>query len=351
MRVVAALFLSLSASVAAGKAVVHPTKSMMMKKNAKNGKMKFSLRRAEEEDQDVDMSWMNGYTVRYDNCFHSDQVVTFRLCPAGEENSCRAGCSGGATYLIDLPTFVDAFTEAQMGAKEYMCEMIRENCEDDDEDQCYTDAGYYDECANLNEDENGFDLQEYLECKVFDEENGLYVGPYCDEDNYGVYLGVFDDEYCTSPVENGADSFSNVMGYTLPYSTENILGNECANCREHGMEEHQNGGDDADDDDDVLEQCEELYQGSKKCEDGLDSENPDLSGCTEISELQDAEKVTAGQPSTAKKGISKTALAWIGVVVGLLVLSCCGLGYFLKFRKAKNGVESSAEKSSDYVRA
>jgi hypothetical protein len=65
--------------------------------------------------------------------------------------------------MADMITFVDAFTESQMGYHEYMCEMIQESCEEEDKETCYTNAGM--DC----EDQRGkdqFNIQKYLECNV-----------------------------------------------------------------------------------------------------------------------------------------------------------------------------------------
>jgi hypothetical protein len=72
-------------------------------------------------EEDNDYSWMSGYTLKYENCFADKGMVSFRLCP--RDNSCQSGCSEGGQYLVDFWFFLDAFSEAQMGAREYACEM------------------------------------------------------------------------------------------------------------------------------------------------------------------------------------------------------------------------------------
>mmetsp|Transcript_13928 Transcript_13928/g.23144 ORF Transcript_13928/g.23144 Transcript_13928/m.23144 type:complete len:324 (+) Transcript_13928:150-1121(+) len=291
-----------------------------------------------------DMSWMNGYTVMYENCFHTDNVVSFRLCPEGDK--CEAGCSGGGEYVIDLNFFVDAFTEAQMGAHEYKCEMVRENCEYDDEDVCYQEAGMND-CVDANEDENGFDVQEWMECNQLDD--NYYVGPYCSEDNFNIYLGVFTDAYCTTQVSS--TTFYDTYGYVLPYSNSAIIAKECANCREHAADQDQNGGDDADDEDDVLEQCEELYWGASKCEENLDVDYPDVSSCNYISELQSEESVIAGSAKSTNATSAATMGAFIGLgVVGLMLCCCCaGWMYFPRKRGATTPDDGESNKSNNLL--
>eukprot|EP00542_Grammatophora_oceanica_P009478 CAMPEP_0194027780 /NCGR_PEP_ID=MMETSP0009_2-20130614/1849_1 /TAXON_ID=210454 /ORGANISM="Grammatophora oceanica, Strain CCMP 410" /LENGTH=338 /DNA_ID=CAMNT_0038666951 /DNA_START=28 /DNA_END=1044 /DNA_ORIENTATION=- len=288
-------------------------------------------RRLDDGDGD-DMSWMNGFTVLYENCFHSAHVVTFRLCPEGD--SCEAGCEGGGEYVVDLNFFIDAFTEAQMGAHEYRCEMARENCQYDDDAVCYENAGL-DDCDDQNEDENGFDLQEFLECNQIDD--NYYVGPYCAEDNYNIYLGVFSDQYCS--IQADSSVFEYTYGYELPYNSTHIVGDECANCREHGADEDKNG-DDGDDEDEVLEQCEELWEDSYKCEENLDVDYPDTSGCSYIYDLQNEEQVVAGAPAN-RSADAKRRKIMIGVLVGAAVIACCAFALCsLAYKKLEDSSDS-----------
>jgi hypothetical protein len=257
---------------------------------------------------------MSGYTLKYENCFANDNIVTFLLCP--EEDSCRSGCSGGAKYTTDFAFFIDAFTEAQLGAKEYACEMTRENC-DDDEDQCYTNAGL--EYCIDGEGDDDFDVQEYLECAEF--EDG-YVGPYCADDGYSIYLGYYEDQCYTLAAEG---TFESLYGYELPYSSTSIIEDGgCANCREHAEQQDQNDGDE-EDEDDVLEQCEELYEGvSSKCEDGMGG---DTSGCETIEELEESDPAVSSTKSSSNgSSVAKKSLLFIGLVIA--ILACCGLAFF-----------------------
>ena len=105
----------------------------------------------------------------------------------------------------------------------------------------------------MDEDEDDFNVQEYLECAQFQEG---YVGPYC-ADGYNIYLGYYEDEGCYTLAADG--TFESLYGYALPYSEESIIQGDCANCKEHGEEQDQNDGD-QEDEDDVLEQCEELVR-------------------------------------------------------------------------------------------
>ena len=60
---------------------------------------------------------------------YQQRLVHFKLCPTGNCDS----CSNGADYVIDMNAFVEAYIESKLDAQEYNCEMVRENCYNDDE--------------------------------------------------------------------------------------------------------------------------------------------------------------------------------------------------------------------------
>lgn len=285
-------------------------------------------------DEDADYSWMNGYSVLYENCFPNQKLASFRLCPA--DSSCRADCSGAGEYLLDLATFIDAFTEAQLGGREYRCEMARENCAYDDDALCFTEENGLAYCQE-NEDE--FDLQEYLECKEFDD--NYYIGPYCAEDNFNIHLGLFTDEDCSVPA--GEDvSFEETYGYVLEYSAEaevSIVADECAECREHHNDQDQDE-DDQEDEDDVIEQCEELYAYSTKCESsgvGLSDET----GCSYIKELQKADSVTIGGVATESHKTRNIILWSVGAILAIALLGGC---FWFSMRQPKTALKEELVK-------
>jgi hypothetical protein len=270
--------------------------------------------------------WIKKYNLKYEHCFHTENVASYRLCPS--ENRCREKCTNGGEYLADMATFIDAYTEAQMKAKEYQCEMAQENCQSDDEYECYMAAGLTD-CYKDNYDDNSFNLQKYLDCKQISDY--LYVGPYCGEDNYSIYLGVFNDTYCTYPVE--AKAFSYVKGYDLPYSSTSIITDDCLLCNEQG---------DEGDEDDVLEQCEELYEYTyTKCESNLnDAIYPIVTGCEVIETIKKVEGVPLTNSSGPKWAYFH--LIWMG---SLLVL-CASLYELLRQGERKRELESLGDGES-----
>jgi len=237
--------------------------------------------------------------------------------------------------MIDFYTFIDAFTEAQMGAREYACEMVRENCVEDDEDTCYANQGY-DYC--INEDEDEFDLQECIEgCQEFGDD-GYYVGPYCASDATSIYLGFFTDQYCTTLATEG--TFYSLYGYALPYSTETsttIIGDGCAKCKEHGNENDQNEGD-QEDEDKVLKQCEELYEGSMKCQDdvGGDVDNPDTSACGYITTMVSQEEAIVSSAARSGGTHLLTTDALLVLLCAIIVVGCCFQVWFCRYLNTKD---------------
>lgn len=277
------------------------------------------------------MSFLGDYSIIYENCFRTESLAAFRLCPSG--SSCSADCSEGGEYFANLAYFVDAYTEAKMDAFQYKCEMVRENCEDDDEDECYAAAGMTG-CDDENEDENGFNVQEYLECKQLDD--GLYVGPYCSEDNYNIYLGMFTDEACAYPAETY--SFYETYGYELPYSETPLVENECIDCGRDN-----DNGDDEDAEVEVSKECEDLYEGAySRCETNLAVDAPDTSACDYIKSLQQEENVSVGKASGGSSG--KGGLVAFLVIVAV---ACVAGGAYMFMQKKKSSEEPMLEAGYD----
>mmetsp|Transcript_19338 Transcript_19338/g.28620 ORF Transcript_19338/g.28620 Transcript_19338/m.28620 type:complete len:341 (+) Transcript_19338:72-1094(+) len=289
-----------------------------------------------EGDDGVQQNLAN-YNILYQNCFADSQTISFKLCERGhgcEQNK----CDSFGEYVVDFYEFIDAFTELQLGAREYACEMVRENCETDDDggwDDCYTNAGY-DYC--LQEDDDAFELQRYLECVAFDED--YYVGPYC-HDTEKIYLQFYTDEDCTEV----ADVTASDLGYDdMPYTRQSgrsIIDNECGRCHEHADQNDQNGGNDEEDEDDIIEQCEELYEDATKCE-VEDSGNND---CDYLESLKSAE----GSGFRQRDSSSNSWLGW--GIAALAVLAVVGIAFFVvsKKKKAAAAAEEASSKKKPFL--
>ena len=276
-------------------------------------------RRLEQNGDDAySYSWVKDYSIKFNNChttfeFRADggsnsedgedsapvesmRLVSFKLCPTSTDetlgqydmmSSCGT-CRNGAEYLVEMREFLEAYLEFQMTQKEYNCEMVKENCGCEDDDQydddqtcyatCYAAAGldYCDEYDSNDGDDNNdyeFDLYEHLECEnVMDNDDDsnnarLYVGAYCSSNGNNIYLGEFTDRQCTQKAEEG--SYYALFGQQLPYQDTSIVDyNKCLSCLEPA-EYDDDANNDNEDGDQVREICEELYDRSAKCEQNL----------------------------------------------------------------------------------
>jgi len=258
-----------------------------------------ALRQSPRDLEDAnEIAFLHKFNVLYQNCFADTDVISYKLCP--DHRGCRNGCYYSGEYTIDFYEFLDAFTELQLKAHQYKCEMIRENCEDDDNAACYKASGHYNECMREDQDNKIYKLQQYLGGCTQYEEYSIWVKPYC-HDSINIYLGVYSDNTCQQEY-NTTDWDADSMGEEFPEipfslsSNKPIIKDQCAKCREHGKQEDKNGGDDADDEDKVIEQCEQLYEDrTLSCETkamylnaGYDNDQiyPDESGCYYIQQLQ-----------------------------------------------------------------
>jgi hypothetical protein len=295
-------------------------------------------RHLEEQQQEgeEDISWLASYSIVYEYCFNSQQSVTYKLCPLTAysykmygRNACDVYENGCATYMTDIVTFVESFSDAQMDAKQYRCDNAREACDDENGGNCYDDS-----LAYCQEDYNdNMNLQELLSCQQF--ADGYYVGPWCGDDNVGIYLRVFKDSSCTKPADDNSEYF-NTFGIELPYSTTSLIGafgdaedqgnTNCASCMEHGKEDDKDGEDQYDEDE-VLGECETIYAATyTKCEtESLLKDNPDSSGCRKIEKL----KKTEGK---------KMRKGWKIFVIVVSVAGVVAAGaYYILMKKQKRG--------------
>merc|ERR1740139_570460 len=101
---------------------------------------------------DDNISWATGYSLRFEQCvtttdysggyyggnqdngdnnngyngLYEQRLVHFKLCPT---ESCSSGtCDGGASYVLDMNEFVQAYIEYKAEADEAECEYVAENC-------------------------------------------------------------------------------------------------------------------------------------------------------------------------------------------------------------------------------
>lgn len=343
-----ALFL-LSSEVASRRSSSHSIRhnhEPIISSNSKVGRNLLSkARRLDENDNDVDYSWMTKYTFQFQRCYSWDaygreqnerrqSFVMFRACPQG---SCSSTCKNGAEYIVEMRDFVESYLEAKQNLQEYNCQLVEENCNCDYDDavddddvclaQCYEDAGL-DYCQQDEDENNGngnannFDAGEYDDCKELelndDDATSYYATMYCTSTGKSIHLGVFTDEECT--VTDESNMYYKTYGYNLPYSSKSIVGNNCMSCMNPFYEAGDDDGN-QNDEDMVNEMCMNLYDMSGKCETDLAVDYPTTDACDYIHNVVPSlEKLFKGEKSfngwTWFFGV--TSFALLGTVIYLV---------------------------------
>jgi len=322
-------------------------------------------------NEDVDYSFVADYSIKFQGCHHVQQwneyaddeddvrvktkrLVRFRLC---ESDSCSNSNSAGCTskfgdYVVDMNTFVSSYLEALEEEKEYICEDASNDCQtecngNDDNANCMS-ACYeaYDVsfCENYYNDDDGndndFDASDYAECAEFngrrrlDNNNGYnyYVGPYCADQGGEIHLGVFTDDTCTTYAQNGETTFSNMMGFDLPYSDESLVSSRCFACGQNDG----NGNE-------LKDFCGNIYDYSGKCETRMNIGYPNESSCSYIEGIKIIREDGVIRTSTVKK--SKAAAVCIGLFLTLAVL-LAGYVYYLRTKLGRAQINLAAATQS-----
>lgn len=309
--------------------------------NSEAGQAILSQARRLEQNNNMnqqDMSFVANYQLKFQGCHHIQQwndnvdeeadvkirtkrLVRFRLCPADQcTDKTTAGCSSKyGDYVVDMNTFVTNYMEAIQMQQENDCEYGREICEEycgDNDDACLETCYEDNELSYCYQDEqaeeNGFNVQEFMECGQAPFENnngyGYYIGPFCAEQGGEVHLGVFSDDTCTTHVENGDSVFYQNMGYEMPYDDESIISDRCLSCGQ----QNDNGYMEA------SESCAALYAYSGKCENRMSIDYPNDSSCDYIEGIKIIREDGVIRTSAVRK--SKAAAVAIGMFMTLSVL-------------------------------
>lgn len=342
------------------------------------------------EDEEEDMTWVAGYSIKYLGCHTVKQwnpdaddqedvrievkkLVRFRLCP---ENSCGGGKGCGkdyGDYVVDMDTYVKAYSEASRRAIEYECNIYLYNkcdCEDGDDrgddfnkeyceydcfignkkiaSKCIDKNPYEEDEENKKKDtdvnrilENGCnefdapdyddDSNEYNERRL-DEDEKYYFGSYCADQGGRVYIGLFTDDTCTNFADKNAGRTTYktlTRGEEMPFSTYSVVGTECLSCVEKKDPDKSYDGDE-NEEVDIIEACE-IIQQSGKCEHRLNNgpTNPNDAGCEYIE----------GIKLTLKSGVIDTSATRPNKVVSffifLFAVSFVLLGSYVYYLRIK----------------
>lgn len=329
------------------------------------GRTLLSQSRALEENA---YDYVGGYALKFQGCHHVQQWNTdadgeddvriftkrlgrYRLCPLG---SCSSDKSSGCTtkygdYIVDLGTLVGALTQIQGGdacnTADEACQNQCNGAEDDCMEKCYENTG---SAYCLEEDEanaNGFDVQEYLECKQVDlnnngggrrleqnqEDVAYYVGPYCANQGGEVRLGVFTDDACSVFADYGDDLFQSTYGYELPYSQTSLVTNKCIGCGvDYGNGQTQSNA-----------ICDDMYASSGKCETKMEVDYRNEASCSYIEGIKIIREDGVIRTNVVRK--SKPAAVAIGLFLTLSVLLAAYVYYLrTKLQRAQINLAAAA---------
>lgn len=341
------------------------------------------LEEIEEEDEE-EMGQLNAANGR----IRSKGIVRFRLC---ESSSCfdhfGQGCSSNyGEYAVSMTQFLEVYMEWQKEEAATTCETYRNVCYS----ACYasTDPSCYTSCYkkygvdaslcangnynNNNGDGNGgqanyynngqnqdFDIEDYLECNEFElaqenDQNGeaiaTYLGPYCAEQGQNIQLTFFQDKYCSIPSAYGANYYSKLTGYAVPYTNTPMVSTNCLSCQASNNNQQanaqQNNYYNYDNEgnmnyyqaSEVNDLCGTMYMQSGKCETNMNKENvpyPEEGACTYIESVKRLK--SDGIIRSDQKNSSRPASIAIGVFTGL-AMAMGGYVYYLKQKIARSRV-------------
>jgi hypothetical protein len=338
------------------------------------------------QDEDFAKAWVSGYSLKFQGCHHISQwndeadneddvriatkrLVRFRMCPTQSCNSANTvGCTEGyGDYIVDLNTYLYYYFNAKSTYQMYECNYLANyvcGCNDNNGNQdyclwdCFSDHNMASVCMQNNpynadngnngqaeNNGNGFDLQDYMECtesNVQDENgNALYIGPFCASQGGTIHLGIFTDDSCTNfaDSEDGRSAYLTATGYELPYAEANIVDLDCMSCIEPS--EKNNAGNDAEDGDNVNEMCEKIYTLAGKCEASLPYGTTNYPNNNACNYLEGIKIVRAdGTIVTADSRANKAAAVFIGLFTTAFVLLSAYV-YFLKTKLDRASINIS----------
>jgi len=290
-----------------------------------------NARRVVENGQNVDTSFLSGYSVKFQGCHHVQQwnedaddeedvrimtkrLVRFRLCPSSECSSELGGCTSHyGDYIVDMETYLNSYTYAMQGNN-------GQNNGQNNQRNGQNNGNGYSSCTSFNarrdlQQNNGY---------YGDQNVNYYVGPYCAEQGGEIRLGLFTDDTCTS----FAQSQYAIQG--MAYTTQSMVSMACTSCSGYS-----NGGYG------VSDFCTSIYEIAGKCESKMNIYYPNEAACSYIEGIKIIREDGVIRTAATKK--SKAAAVAIGVFLTIAVL-LAGYVYYLrtKLSRAKINLNASS---------
>jgi len=333
--------------------------------DSKSGLNLLSKARRVNDAEEVDVTWVAGYDIKFQGCHHvaqwNDEVedendvrietyrfALFRLCPSGFCSGTEAsGCSSGyGDYVVDMNTYVASYLQMKEEYEEAQCEAYLEAgycaCDDDqaDEDTCQNTCFAAAGMSYCVEDEDALDINDYLECgqyepaeadyynrrKLAEEEVQYFLGPHCADQGGEIRMGLFMDDTCTTFADDygGVPTFEKISnGVSLPYGSSSLIDTTCWSCLAE---------DDNDDNAAAAEPsefCAGAYELAGKCEENLGSNSQNENACNWLEGI----KITNVNGIIYSGSSSKNKVA--GVFIGIFAVSFFLLGSYVYYLKTK----------------
>jgi hypothetical protein len=321
--------------------------------NNNNGQSKYQGNYQEVNWDDIDISYLAGYSIKFQGCHHVQQwnddaqgeddikiltqrLVRFRLCPS---NACTSGATFGCDsnygdYVVDMETYVGAYmTQMQ---NQYMNggqanNGQRELANGQNQYKYNINLSNYMQCAEMGSGNGNRELANNQNNAAYyysNQDVSYYVGPYCAEQGGEIRLGVFLDDTCTVSADEGLDMFKSAHnGMDLPYSSKSMLNLQCISCGGYG---------------EVNEMCNTIYKVSGKCETKMSVYYPNESACAYIDGIKIIREDGVIRTSATRK--SKAAAVSIGLFLTVAVL-LAGYVYYLrtKLGRAKINLQAASQ--------
>ena len=365
----------ITASSNAGMRLVQEARALQQQNNQQN---------AQGDDANYDLEWMQDYSIKFMGCHNVAQwndvsneeemsnvriqthrYVRFRLCPSDSCSAKKAlGCTSSyGDYVVDMGTYVEAHVHSKKDELEERCqEYANNNCYCDENNggngnaqecfqNCYYEAGMY-ECLEGGEEDNSRFLERYASCNEYRNENmnkrnlegnaaKYYVGPYCSDDGTKVVLGLFADNTCTTFADSdgGLSIFENMSGYSLPYSSDSVVDQNCHAC-EKGLDSYYQP--------EIRDVCADTYPVSGKCETKLKLSNHDVNenACSWIEGIR-MTPIRSNGIIHAKYHGSYVAALFITIFATAFV----GLFFYILYLKSKLDTKTTVTENSSKSRS
>jgi hypothetical protein len=321
----------------------------------------FFSTRSDVNWNDIDNSYIAGYSVKFQGCHHVQQwndeadssddikiltqrLVRFRMCPADScSSSTTKGCdSNYGDYLVDMETYLQS----------YMYQM---------QSQYSNNNQYNNGNGRSLENNNGMNLEDYMQCSEMEMDdnqrklarelnnynngyNGYYnnnnnqdndvkyyIGPYCAEQGGEIRLGVFSDDTCSVEATNGAAIFQSLHnGVSLPYSEQSMVNLGCVSCGGYGQ---------------VNDFCETLYGVAGKCETKMNVYYPNESSCSYIEGIKVIREDGVIRTTATRKSTAAAVTTGLFLTAAVLL---AGYVYYLrtKLGRARINLAASSQNAS-----